>query len=39
MAGKKTKNEQYILGVFMDRCFIPIPDQSTFEKIWKKVAE
>lgn len=39
MAGKKTKNEQYILGVFMDRCFIPIPDRSTFEKIWKKVAE
>lgn len=39
MAGKKTRNEQYILGVFMDRCFIPIPDKETFEKIWKKIAE
>lgn len=39
MSGETTPNDQYILGVFMDRCFIPIPDRSTFEKIWKKVAE
>ena len=39
MSGETTPNDQYILGVFMDRCFIPIPDKSTFEKIWKKVAE
>lgn len=39
MSGETTPNDQYILGVFMDRCFIPIPDKGTFEKIWKKVAE
>jgi len=37
MSGKKTKNEQYILGVFIDRCFLPIPDKDTFDKIWNKL--
>ena len=30
-----TQNNQYILGVFLDRCFIPIPDKTTFEEILK----
>ena len=30
-----TKNEKYILGIFIDRCFIPIPDKETFDKIWE----
>lgn len=34
---KSTKNEKYILGVFVDRCFIPIPDKETFDKIWNKL--
>ena len=38
MSGETTPNDQYILGVFMDRCFIPIPDKDTFEKIWNKIA-
>ena len=33
----KTKNEKYILGVFIDRCFITIPDKETFDKIWNKL--
>lgn len=37
ISGTKTKNEQYILGVFIDRCFIPIPDKETFDKIWNKL--
>lgn len=36
---KSTKNEKYILGVFIDRCFIPIPDKETFDKIWKKLSK
>jgi len=35
--GEKTPNEQYILGVFVDRCFLPIPDKDTFDKIWNKL--
>lgn len=35
----KTKNEKYILGVFIDRCFIPIPDKETFDKIWEKLSK
>ena len=34
---KKTKNSKYILGVFIDRCFIPILDKETFDKIWNSV--
>ena len=34
---EKTPNEQYILGVFIDRCFLPIPDKDTFDKIWNKL--
>ena len=34
---KSTKNEKYILGIFIDRCFIPIPDKETFDKIWEKL--
>ena len=34
---KKTKNSKYILGVFIDRCFIPIFDKETFDKIWNSV--
>ena len=34
ISGETTKNDQYILGVFIDRCFIPILDKETFEKIW-----
>ena len=34
---KSTPNEKYILGVFIDRCFIPIPDKETFDKIWNKL--
>ena len=37
MSGEKTPNEQYVLGVFVDRCFIPIPDKETFDKIWNKL--
>lgn len=37
LAGTKTPNEKYILGVFIDRCFIPIPDKETFDKIWEKL--
>lgn len=37
MSGKTTKNDQYILGVFMDRCFIPIPNKEIFDKIWEKL--
>lgn len=37
LSGKTTKNDQYILGVFVDRCFIPIPDKDTFEQIWQKL--
>jgi hypothetical protein len=36
---KSTKNEKYILGVFIDRCFIPIPDKETFDKIWEKLSK
>ena len=39
MSGETTPNDQYILGVFIDRCFIPIPDKETFDKIWNKIAE
>lgn len=39
MAKKSTKNERYILGIFVDRCFLPIPDKDTFEKIWNKLAK
>ena len=39
MAKKSTKNERYILGIFVDRCFLPIPDRDTFEKIWNKLAK
>ena len=34
---KKTKNSKYILGVFIDRCFVPIFDKETFDKIWNSV--
>jgi len=34
---KSTPNEKYILGVFIDRCFIPIQDKETFEKIWERL--
>ena len=34
---KNTPNDCYILGVFVDRCFIPIPDKETFDKIWDKL--
>lgn len=34
---KKTKNSKYILGVFIDRCFIPIFDKEAFDKIWNIV--
>lgn len=34
---KKTKNSKYILGVFIDRCFIPIFNKETFDKIWNSV--
>ena len=34
LSGKVTENDQYILGVFIDRCFIPITDKNAFEKIW-----
>ena len=34
---KKTKNSKYILGVFIDRCFIPIFDKETFDKTWNSV--
>jgi len=34
---KETANGKYILGLFIDRCFIPIPDKETFEKIWDKL--
>jgi hypothetical protein len=37
MSGEKTPNDQYVLGVFIDRCFIPIPDKETFDKIWDKL--
>ena len=37
MSGETTPNDQYILGVFIDRCFIPIPDKETFDKIWEKI--
>ena len=36
---KSTKNEKYILGIFIDRCFIPIPDKETFDKIWEKLSK
>lgn len=36
---KSTKNEKYILGLFIDRCFIPIPDKETFDKIWEKLSK
>ena len=39
MKGTVTKNDQYILGVFVDRCFIPIADKETFDKIWEKISE
>lgn len=35
--GEETKNGQYVLGVFIDRCFIPIFDKVTFDKIWNKL--
>ena len=34
---KKTKNSKYILGVFIDRCFIPIFFFFFFDKIWNSV--
>ena len=34
---KETTNGKYILGLFIDRCFIPIPNKETFEKIWDKL--
>ena len=37
LSHKSTNNEKYILGVFVDRCFIPIPDKETFDKIWNKL--
>jgi len=37
MAHESTQNEKYILGIFIDRCFIPIPDKETFDKIWDKL--
>lgn len=37
LSHESTKNEKYILGVFVDRCFIPIPDKETFNKIWNKL--
>lgn len=37
ISGKTTQNDQYILGVFIDRCFIPILDKDTFDKIWDKI--
>lgn len=39
LSGETTKNDQYILGVFIERCFIPIPDKETFEKIWDKLTK
>ena len=36
-SGETTKNDQYILGVFIDGCFIPIPDREAFDKIWNKL--
>ena len=39
MSGKTTTNDQYILGVFMDRCFIPIPNKEVFENIWNKIVK
>ena len=35
--GEKTPNDQYILGVFIDRCFIPIMNKETFDQIWNKI--
>lgn len=35
--GTVTKNDQYILGVFIDRCFIPIPNKEIFDTIWEKL--
>lgn len=37
ISGEKTTNEKYILGVFIDRCFLPIFDKETFDKIWNKL--
>lgn len=37
LSGKVTENDQYILGVFVDRCFIPIPNKETFENIWQRL--
>lgn len=37
LSHKSTKNKKYILGVFVDRCFLPISDKETFEKIWNKL--
>lgn len=39
MSGETTPNDQYILGVFMDRCFIPISNKETFEKMWDKLTK
>ena len=39
ISGETTPNDQYILGVFIDRCFIPILNKDTFEKIWKKISK
>lgn len=38
LSGKMTENDQYILGVFIERCFIPIFDKDGFEKIWNKLS-
>lgn len=38
ITGKTTKHDQYILGIFIDRCFIPIFDKDSFDKIWNKLA-
>ena len=36
-SGETTKLDQYILGIFIDGYFIPIPDKETFDKIWNKL--
>ena len=37
ISGETTNNDQYILGVFMERCFLPIFDKNTFESIWNEL--
>ena len=34
---KQSKYDQYILGVFIERCFIPIFDEDGFKKIYVKL--